>query len=216
MSNRKEIQEKLNNEHFDNPEPGDYWNEMFCPYFVVLECLPENKFVICHTRQPIDSHTWTWDLSKTQIVSKEYFNVVKYRSIPGFVANVIPEHHWAVEEYFKEWKSKFPPLDSSLDNELLEVVSIKEEYNGKQNRIVCAANRHRDTGEIVLGVRHHDKLMNDIISRLNLSKNWEQGFIDRNYEFRTREEALIIAKKANQIIRRCGGDERELFSENLY
>lgn len=32
----------------------------------------------------------------------------------------------------------------------------------------------------------------------------------------TREEAHEVAKAAGQIIRRCGGDEHKLYSENLY
>jgi hypothetical protein len=49
--------------------------------------------------------------------------------------------------------------------------------------------------------------------------NWrdaDQGFIDQRGNYLSREEALVIAKEQNQILRRCGGDHRELFSENLY
>jgi hypothetical protein len=42
-----------------------------------------------------------------------------------------------------------------------------------------------------------------------------QGFVDNKGNFLTRKEALLIAEKENQIIRRCGGDV-ELYSENLY
>jgi hypothetical protein len=44
----------------------------------------------------------------------------------------------------------------------------------------------------------------------------EQGFVDQRGEYLTREEAFEVASKAGQIIRRCGGDEGRLFSENLY
>lgn len=44
----------------------------------------------------------------------------------------------------------------------------------------------------------------------------EQGFIDQRGAFLTREEAHKVATGAGQIIRRCGGDDGRLFSENLY
>lgn len=47
-------------------------------------------------------------------------------------------------------------------------------------------------------------------------KGCEQGFIDQFGNFLSRERALEIAKANNQIMRRCGGDEHQLFSENLY
>ena len=43
-----------------------------------------------------------------------------------------------------------------------------------------------------------------------------QGFLASDGTFKTREEALEIAKTGKQIIRRCGGDETQLFSENLW
>jgi hypothetical protein len=47
-------------------------------------------------------------------------------------------------------------------------------------------------------------------------RNSEQGFIDTWGNFLTREEAWVNATFNNQIIRRCGGDEGRLYSENLY
>jgi hypothetical protein len=44
----------------------------------------------------------------------------------------------------------------------------------------------------------------------------QQGFVDQFGAFHSRESALNIATKAGQIFRRCGGDEKQLFSENLY
>jgi hypothetical protein len=44
----------------------------------------------------------------------------------------------------------------------------------------------------------------------------EQGFIDQYGIFLSRAEALLVARTADQIIRRCGGDEDALYSENLY
>lgn len=87
-----------------------------------------------------------------------------------------------------------------------------------RSRVVCAANRRSD-GLIVCGARHHDTLMRNMIERTGGKAEWagsEQGFIDQFGNFLTREEAHIIATRHNQIIRRCGGDESTLYSENLY
>lgn len=47
-------------------------------------------------------------------------------------------------------------------------------------------------------------------------KKSEPGFVDNCYQFLTREEAFEVAYAAGQILRRCGGDDGKLFSENLY
>jgi hypothetical protein len=90
-----------------------------------------------------------------------------------------------------------------------------------ERRIVCAANRY-PCGTVVLGARHFDALMHQQIQLLkNLGHSLragqeEQGFIDQRGEFLIREEAKLVADKAGQIIRRVGGDEKRLYSENLY
>lgn len=88
-------------------------------------------------------------------------------------------------------------------------------------RVVCAANRDHFTGDVVIGVRHHDKIMRE---QMRLSGGFfgdplEQGFIDQDGTFMTRSEAWKVAEAAGQIIRRCGGDDANggtLYSENLY
>lgn len=89
--------------------------------------------------------------------------------------------------------------------------------DGVQHRVVCAAIRHRD-GRIVLGVRHFDKRMMEVVRQIG--GDWrtsEQGFVDQWGEFLPRAEAWMIATDAHQIVREgpgyCGPN---LFSENLY
>jgi hypothetical protein len=88
------------------------------------------------------------------------------------------------------------------------------------NRIVCAALRHQDTGDLILGPRHFDATMHKQISQYKLIyQDWkkaEQGFIDTHGNFLTREEAKEVAEKQNQILRRVGRDGPSLYSENLY
>lgn len=92
-------------------------------------------------------------------------------------------------------------------------------------RITCAANRYRGSSDdpevIILGVRHTDNFMRQQLHEVYGSpSNWpdleEQGFVDQHGNFYSREEAYDIAHNAGQIIRRCGGDEGRLYSENLY
>lgn len=95
------------------------------------------------------------------------------------------------------------------------------------NRIVCAANKLPD-GTLILGVRHCGEVMINIKEKLGTEdKVWwesEQGFVDKFGEFKSREEAWLIACEADQIIHLCGNqseddigqDGVELFSENLY
>jgi hypothetical protein len=61
--------------------------------------------------------------------------------------------------------------------------------------------------------------MRDQYRRFGLTKDEDQcvqGFLDQWGEFMTREEAHGVATRQRQILRRCGGDEGRLFSENLY
>lgn len=95
-------------------------------------------------------------------------------------------------------------------------------------RIICAANRifRVNTGGvreelIVAGARHHDSVMNPVLIKLYDLGYWRseerhQGFIDQHGKFYSREEAWVIAQANNQIVRRVGGDEGCLYSENLY
>lgn len=75
---------------------------------------------------------------------------------------------------------------------------------------------------MLVGPRHFDKVMHDQYSRFFTrgtalgEEESVQGFLDQHGKFLTREEAYEVAKAAGQIIRRCGGDDGKLFSENLY
>jgi hypothetical protein len=83
-------------------------------------------------------------------------------------------------------------------------------------KVVCAAIRNQSK-LIICGARHFDSIMcNQIESSTDDWDGAEQGFIDQFGFFMTREEAYDVAVEAEQIIRRVGGDEGKLFSENLY
>lgn len=84
-------------------------------------------------------------------------------------------------------------------------------------RIVCAANRNKFVSfDILLGVRHWNDFMRSQLDGRDSYDDYEQGFIDNRGDFLTREEAWVVAEREGQIIRRVGGDEGVLYSENLY
>ena len=85
--------------------------------------------------------------------------------------------------------------------------------------MVCAANLVN--GLIICGARHGDSVMLAQVDLLGdaysfYSDELVQGFIDQLGVFLTREQAWDVAIAAGQILRRCGGDEGCLYSENLY
>lgn len=91
-------------------------------------------------------------------------------------------------------------------------------FDRKQRRVVCAANKHQDTGVIILGARHFDHLMHKQVEMLGYKNHpMEQGFIDQWGVFMTRGEAFKVAAEAKQILSKTGNVNDEiLFSEDLY
>ena len=89
-----------------------------------------------------------------------------------------------------------------------------------QRRVVCAAIRTKGGGSMVCGPRHFDDVMRQQIEQSYLLRaQWvdaEQGFVDQFGAFMDRHEAWQVAATAGQIIRRVGGDDEMLYSENLY
>ena len=120
---RQEEQKLLNEKHFNYPEIGDYWHEMFCPYFIVLDIF-QDKFWICDIRKEVDKDHWTWDLEKSKLVDKSYFNRVKYDTVLsnnrslGFIADVIVrgENNPFVEEFKKiKCNLNYDYIDPSIE-----------------------------------------------------------------------------------------------------
>jgi hypothetical protein len=82
--------------------------------------------------------------------------------------------------------------------------------------IVCAANKHKDSGVIFCGARHFDDLMRGQIKAANYPfASYDQGFIDQFGRFYDRKEAWKIAEKNGQI-KRISGTRGTLYSEDLY
>lgn len=91
-----------------------------------------------------------------------------------------------------------------------------------ERRVVAAANKYGDV--IVVADRHHSRFMNSqlkILKEAGVIKSThtrEQGFIDNQGNFLTREEACVVAREAGQInqVRLKTNPFHELFSEDLY
>jgi len=104
MSYDHNAQQELNTKALENPQVGDYWHEMFCPYFLivkvdgkkytVLSCLGGplsfNRRNELNARLNDDTGYWSFDYSKSMVVDRRWIeNAVCYTSIDGFVADVV-------------------------------------------------------------------------------------------------------------------------------
>ena len=115
-------QNTLNQKALINPQIGDYWHEMFCPYFVivnkegdkfrVLSCLGGPKSFTrkdeLNARIEVDSGHWGFDYSKSMLVDYEWIRkTVRYENIDGFVADVVQSEKTArIAEEWRNWKQK--------------------------------------------------------------------------------------------------------------
>ena len=117
------------------PQIGDYWHEMFCPYFVivnkegdkfrVLSCLggPESftRKDELNARIEVDSGHWGFDYSKSMLVDHEWIRkTVTYESIDGFVADVVQSEKTA--RMVQEWR------EHKRLTMLEEIERLEEEY----------------------------------------------------------------------------------------
>ena len=84
------------------------------------------------------------------------------------------------------------------------------------SRVVCAANRNRESGRIICGARHWDNIMRSQKLESENWGGWDQGFINQFGEFLTRQEAWVVAKEQEQIRYICHEGQEILYSENLY
>lgn len=99
-----EERQELNRKHIEKPMPGDYWNEMFCPYHVVLAA--DDEYVtICDKKIDVVGG-WTFDMSETkQITHLEHRDLVTYKTMRDkFVANVVVNSKLMPD--VQEWRDK--------------------------------------------------------------------------------------------------------------
>jgi len=85
-----------------------------------------------------------------------------------------------------------------------------------QSRIVCAANKHKTSGRLILGPRHWDNTMRAQIREGEKWGEFQQGFIDQWGQWYSREDAYIIAEKAGQLLFHYPEWGQRLYSESIY
>jgi len=122
-----------------DPQPGDYWHEMFCPYFLVVEVKGSAIRVLSCMGGPnsynrkdelnakIDTKDgWGFDYSKSMIVDREWMErAVKYDTIDSFVADVVrSEKTIAVADEWRDWKQK------QIREQIKKLESEWEEFTG--------------------------------------------------------------------------------------
>lgn len=97
----KETRHSRNEKRIADPRPGDFWHEMFCPYFVVVAVHGE-QILICDAIVDLDKDHWTFDLTRCRYATKQALrNRVTYDTMPDkFVADCSAKpHDWVVKEY---------------------------------------------------------------------------------------------------------------------
>lgn len=99
---RQRIEEDLDEQHFASPEPGDFWHEMYTPFFIVL-AVEDDSITICektkavyeepdqamllksyenpddpevkeYFSRPRKDIGYTFDITETRAVSRQEFN----------------------------------------------------------------------------------------------------------------------------------------------
>jgi hypothetical protein len=135
MSYDPEQQRRNNEEALANPNPGDYWNEMFCPYFVVVDVKDDDITVLSclggptsfnrkhelNARISIDTGHWGFDYSKSMVVDRAWIEkAVRYDTIDGFVADVVRSEK--TKKIVEEWR------EHRRLSMLKEIERLEEEY----------------------------------------------------------------------------------------
>jgi len=127
----------LDADALENPKIGDYWHEMFCPYFIIVD-IKDKKFTILNcsdggmnrkeTNAKVDNRdgTWSFDYSKSMVVDHEWIReTVTYSSIKGFVADVSrTEKSMRVVEEWRDYVQK------SMLEEIDKLKAKWEEFTG--------------------------------------------------------------------------------------
>lgn len=193
-------------------------------------------------RIPYDLYMRTW-VCELPVAEVDYgINVTECGRCPACITRKVEEYRYELKEgrnyhaksqnitKMLEALTEDPSIDTSVTGgidkydvdidvpETIDSLIIEPYEHLIHERIVCAANKYPD-GEIVLGVRHFDSFMHKSIDRKengpDTANDVIQGFVDGTGKFLTREEAHVRAIQHKQILRRVGGDQTRLFSENI-
>ncbi len=124
------------------PKPGDYWNEMFCPYFIVVDVRGDDITVLSCMGGPKSYNRkdepnayvdrgdgWSFDYSKSMVVDRAWMErAVRYDTIDGFVADVTrSEKTEAIVTEWRDWRQK------QIRQQISALESEWEEFTGWQD-----------------------------------------------------------------------------------
>lgn len=123
-----------------NPKPGDYWHEMFVPYFIVVN-VKDDKYTVLscmggpdsYKRQHepnakilVDDDKWCFDYSKSMIVDGKWIEqAVKYQGVEGFAADVV--NSVKTQSIVNEWRDFY---QKKIRNKIESLESEWEEFTG--------------------------------------------------------------------------------------
>jgi hypothetical protein len=97
---------RLNLEHVENPQVGDYWQEMLVPILLVLKVNKRSKTVTFTEKKiELDTNYYTWDLENPSVLKFEDFKKkLLYKHQESTWADVVPNadrHKDFIKEYNK-------------------------------------------------------------------------------------------------------------------
>lgn len=143
-----EKQQVLNLEYATNPQPGDYWEDMFCPVLLVLEVKNDKVTIVSKTKE-VDQFHWSWDFDKVQVLTvQELIDKLSYSYDSGAVAGKKvfwacghrnTKHSEDVEEWLKLKKAGKTPGSKSSKLEFVKCQSCG--YTGP-NVECCTTKKH--------------------------------------------------------------------------
>lgn len=100
---------KLNQEHFDNPKPGDAWQEHFCYHFVVVDVFENGNLVIVPVTWVDQGQVALYEKAH-EITHSQFHEEVHYRygSMRNtFSLDVVPGQESIVETWKGQYKGEY-------------------------------------------------------------------------------------------------------------
>ena len=122
-----------------NPQPGDYWHEMFVPYFIVVN-VKGDQYTVLSCLGGANSYNrkdepnamidvddgWVFDYSKSMLVDRAWIEkAVTYGTIPGFVADVVNSQK--TNSIVNEWRDY---MQKEIRKKIKLAESEWEEFTG--------------------------------------------------------------------------------------
>ena len=107
-----------------NPKPGDFWHEMFSPYFIVVD-VKQDKITVLNTVIHGDDGYY-FDYDKPTVVDRKWMSErVRYVSIAAFCADVYSNNN--TKEIVAQWREH---TSQSLQEAIEKAQKEWEDFTG--------------------------------------------------------------------------------------